>query len=72
MNQLTNWRGARIASLVPNILPQEKAAACVEGAGECWCLSTYPGTGALSSCVGYIYCVDCYGRLVQNGKCELC
>jgi hypothetical protein len=72
VNQLTNWRGARIASLVPNVLPQAQAAACIEGAGTCFCSSDFTGS-SLEGCVGYIYCVDCYGKIVNTGtECQAC
>lgn len=72
VNQLANWRGARIASLVPNVLPQAQAAACVVGSGECWCSSDFGGS-SLEGCEGNIYCVDCYGRIVDTGaRCNPC
>ena len=61
MKQLASWRGARIASLVPNVLPKAEAAACI-GARSCWCSS-----GEYADCVGTLYCTSCHGGIVNTG-----
>jgi hypothetical protein len=64
MKQLANWRGARIASLVPNILPKAEAAACVEPR-PCWCSCPPP-----DACGNLIrFCISCDGRIKQVGLC---
>jgi hypothetical protein len=69
MKQMVNWRGARIASLVPNVLPKAEAAACVEPR-SCWCSS---GPSNLADCIGDYYCISCRGRVVNTGTtCQVC
>jgi hypothetical protein len=64
MKQLANWRGARVASLVPNVLPRAEAAACVTR-GSCWC-SCDPIRPA--DCLSLqIWCLTCYGRVKPTG-----
>jgi hypothetical protein len=66
MKQLANWRGARVASLVPNILPRAEAAAEACISRYCWCQQ-----GNLASCYsGTRYCTSCHGRAIA--ECHYC
>jgi hypothetical protein len=71
MKQQANWRGARLASLVPNVLPTAEAAACVLPVGSCWC--HFPCSG-VPSCIsfgsGSIHCTTCNGGVrLALGRC---
>jgi hypothetical protein len=68
MKEMAGWRSARIASLIPNLLPSGEAAACVTR-GYCWCQA-----GDLAACsTGILYCVTCYGRTKSTGeRCDPC
>jgi hypothetical protein len=69
MKEIAGWRSARVASLVPNVLPKAEAAACI-GPRECWC---YVGSVNLASCSdGAYYCTTCYGRAAYQGRCWTC
>jgi hypothetical protein len=69
VKQLANWRLARMASLVPNVLPQAEAAACVIPRGTCWC-SPDPSDSYFADCAGKLYCIGCYGNAVYHGTCQ--
>ena len=69
VKQLANWRVARVASLVPNVLPQEEAAACVTPDGSCFCQLA---CSWCASCKGYFYCLSCKGRPIYHGICSAC
>ncbi len=62
MKQLPGWRGSRVASLVPNVLPKAEAAACVGGA-PCWCQE--PSFSFADCASGTIYCYTCHGRVTE-------
>lgn len=68
VKEITSWRGGRVASLIPNILPRADAAACIRPAGnECWCELQCDWC---ASCAGKIYCYTCYGRVRE--ECTWC
>jgi hypothetical protein len=69
MKEMASWRGARVASLIPNILPKAQAAACVLPTGSCWCSAA---CSWCASCRGNLYCINCNGRVVYHGSCSAC
>jgi hypothetical protein len=64
MKEMASWRSARVASLIPNVLPRATAAACIAPiAGQCWCQTE---GGDLANIWGDIFCYTCDGRVALH------